>query len=137
MIEVRVLVAAPQEGNGFDLDGRKARVTRMDVLPYVESDYTKPFRFDSAENPKLKDLRERFKLDGVVAPGKDESEKQVLLLDWLHRRFPKFGRPSSPAKGALDILKAVDEGHMFFCAHYAHGFVSAAAGERLANFLGP
>jgi hypothetical protein len=111
----------------FDLGGRRAVVTRLDALPYVESDYTRRFTFDSADNPKLKSLREKYRLDEVVAPGKDEFDRQILLLDWVNRRFAKFGRPSSAARGALDILQAIDDGHTFFCAQYADVFVSAAA----------
>jgi hypothetical protein len=114
-------------GATVSLGGRTATIKRMDVLPYVESEFTRRFRFDSFSNPKLKELRERYQLDAVVAPGKDEFERQVLLLDWVHHRFKKFGRPSSEAKGALDILQAVNEGHTFFCVHYAEVFVSAAA----------
>ena len=93
----------------------------------MESEYTKRFRFDSFENPKLKELRERHRLDAVVAPGKDEFERQVLLMDWTHRQFKKFGRPSTNCHGALGILQAIGEGHTFFCAQYAEVLVSAAA----------
>ena len=101
--------------------------SRVDALPYVESDYTRRFKFESFDNPKLKTLRETYRLDEVVAPGKDEFDRQLLLLDWVNHRFRKFGKPSSPARGALDILEANDAGHAFFCAHYADVFVSAAA----------
>jgi len=111
----------------LDLGDRKAVVRRLDALPFVESDFTRRFTFDSADNPKLKELREKERLDEVVAPGKDEFDRQLHLLDWAHRRFKKFGRPTSKARGALEILRAVDEGHTFFCAHYADVFLSAAA----------
>jgi hypothetical protein len=102
-------------------------LTSLDTLPYVESEYTRRFRFDSFDNPRLKLLRERYRLDEVVAPGKDEFERQVLLLDWVNHRFPMFGTPTSRARGALDILQAAEAGHTFFCAHCADVFVSAAA----------
>ena len=109
------------------IDGHTATLTKLDDLPFVESDYAKRFVFDSADNPKLKELRERFKLDDVVAPGKDEFERQVLLMDWTHRQFKKFGKPSTNARGALQILEAIGEGHSFFCAQYAQVLVSTAA----------
>ncbi|HMJ63993.1 MAG TPA: transglutaminase-like domain-containing protein [Candidatus Binatia bacterium] len=111
----------------FPVAGGTATLTRLDTLPFVESDYTERFRFDGWTNPKLKELRERYKLDDVIAPGRDEFEKQVLLMDWVHRQFKKFGRPSTAAKGALDILEGIEQGHTFFCAHYAHVMVSSAA----------
>lgn len=115
------------EGTTVELDGRKATLTRLETLPYVESEYTKRFKFDSYQNPKLKELREHYKLDEVIASGKDELDQQILLMDWTHHQFKKFGRPSTNAKGALKILKAIEEGHTFFCAHYAQVFVSCAA----------
>src|SRR5436190_10534170 len=116
-----------QQGDSVTLAGRTVTVTKLDALPYVESDFTRRFKFDSADNPKLKELRDRYKLDDVVAPGKDEFDRQVLLLDWANHQLKKFGRPTSKARGALEILQANDEGHTFFCAHYADVLVSAAA----------
>ena len=110
-----------------ELGGRSFVLTKLETLPYVESQYSKRFKFDSYENPKLKELRQRYHLDEVVAPGKDEFDKQVLLVDWVNHRFKKFGKPSSPARGALDILSAIDEGNSFFCSHYGDVMVSAAA----------
>ena len=111
----------------FELDGGTATLKSLDTLPCVESDYTRRFKFDSFENPKLKELRTRHGLDAVVAPGNDEFERQILLLDWTHRQFKKFGHPSKDAHGALEILRAIDEGHTFFCSQYAQVLVSAAA----------
>jgi hypothetical protein len=129
MIALLLALAAQdlKEGATFDLGGRKATVKKIDMLPFVESDYTKRFKFDAFDNPKLKELREKYRLDEVVAPGKDEFDKMVLLLDWTHHQFKKFGRPSANPRGALEILKAVEDGHTFFCAHYADTLCSAAA----------
>jgi hypothetical protein len=116
-----------KEGDTFDLGSGSATVKRLETLPYVESEYTQRFKFDSFENPKLKELRERHRLAEVIAPGQDEFSQQILLMDWTHRQFKKFGHPSKDCRGALEILKAIDEGHTFFCAQYAQVFVSAAA----------
>jgi hypothetical protein len=45
----------------------------------------------------------------------------------VHHRFKRFGRPSAPARGALEVLEGIDEGHRFFCTQYAQVMVSAAA----------
>jgi hypothetical protein len=116
-----------KQGTTIDLSGRTATLTTLKMSPYVESDYSKRFKFDSFENPKLKELRERHHLDAVVAPGKDEFDRQVLLMDWTHKQFTKFGRPSTNCHGAVQILNAIEEGHTFYCAHYAEVLVSAAA----------
>ena len=122
------LALAGQSGDVLDLGGgRTATVVKADALPFVDSEYSRRFRFDGHDNPKLKELRETQGLDEVVAPGRDEFERQVLLLDWTHRRFRKFGRPSANPRGALEILRDVDAGHTFYCAHYASVFCSAAA----------
>lgn len=107
--------------------GRTATAVRVDALPFVDDDYTRRFRFDAHGNPKLKELREAYGLAEVVAPGRDEFERQLLLLDWTHRRFGKFGTPTSKPRGALEILKDVEAGQTFYCAHYATTFCSAAA----------
>lgn len=116
-----------REGIAIDLGGRAVTLRSLDTLPCVESDYTKRFKFDSYDNPKLEQLRTRYQLEQVVAPGKDEFERQMLLMDWTHRQFKKFGQPSTTVRGALDILKAIDDGQTFFCSQYAQVLVSAAA----------
>jgi hypothetical protein len=116
-----------RKGDVIDLGGRAATLKNLDTLPCSESDYTRRFKFDSSENPKLKELRTCYQLDAVVAPGKDEFDRQVLLMDWTHHQFKKFGQPSTNAKGALEILKAIDEDHSFFCSQYAQLLVSGAA----------
>ncbi len=127
LIAALLLAQDLPQGATADVGGLKATVRRIDALPYVESEYTRRFKFDSADNPKLKELREKYKLDEVVAGGKDEFEKQVLLLDWTHHQFRKFGRPTANPRGALEILKSVEEGNTFFCAHYGATYCSAAA----------
>lgn len=116
-----------REGAQVVLDGKTVAVKKWDVPPYVESEYTKVFRFDRFDNPKLKQLREQEQLDEVVAPGKDEFGKQVLLLDWAFRRIKKFGTPTAKPQGALEIIRDVDAGHTFYCVHYANLLVSAGA----------
>jgi hypothetical protein len=116
-----------KQGATVDLGGKKATLKKLVDLPYVESKYTKLFKFDSYDNPKLKSLRERYKLDDVIAPGKDEFEKQILLMYWVNDRFTKFGRPTSEARGALDVLTAVENGHTFYCTHYCDVLISGSA----------
>lgn len=116
-----------QSGDTVNLNSGLATVRRLETLPFVENEFTRRFKFDSFGNPKLGELRGRYGLDALIKPGRDEFERQVLLMDWTHRQFRKFGRPSTNCLGALAILGAVDEGHTFFCAQYAEVLVSAAA----------
>jgi hypothetical protein len=115
------------QGDSIELQGHRATLTRLDDLPYVQSQYTRRFKFDSFDNPKLKELRDRYHLDQVIAPGRDEFQRQVLLVDWVNHRFKKFGKPSCPAQGALEILPAIDQGNSFFCSQFGQVMVSAAA----------
>jgi len=115
------------EGDAVELSSGKGTLTKLDSLPFVDSDYTKRFKFDSFSNPKLKQLRDKYKLEEVVAAGKVEFEKQVLLMDWTHRQFKSFGHPSTNVQGALGILDAINQGHTFFCSQYAQLLVSSAA----------
>src|SRR6188508_2207492 len=77
-------------GDTFTSGGVRCVVTSLDSLPYVESDYTRRFKFDAYDNPNLKQLRQQYRLDEVVAAGKDEFDRQLLLLDWVNHRFKKF-----------------------------------------------
>ena len=116
-----------RQGDALRVGTHEGVVTRLDTLPYVQSEYAKRFRFDSYDNPRLRELRDQYRLDEVVSGGKDEFDRQVLLLDWVNHQFKKFGRPTSPARGALDILRAIPTGNAFFCSHYGDVMVSAAA----------
>ena len=127
-----------QVGASFNLNGRKGTVTKLDSLPLVENKSVKGFKFDSHKNPKLKELREHYNLDEIVSPGKDEFDRQVLLLDWVNHQFKKFGRPTANPRGAVEILRDIEAGHTFFCAQYADVLVSAAAsmGSRCRRVIG-
>ena len=85
------LAAADNEplkaGAVLTLNGHTASLTKLEALPFVENEYSKRFKYDAATNPKLTELRDRYPLDEVVAPGKDEFERQVLLNDWTHRKY--------------------------------------------------
>src|SRR5690554_5578451 len=74
-----------EAGSAAVVGGRRVVVKQVEMLPLVENEYSRRFRFDKYENSKLKQLREQENLDEVVAAGKDEFEKQVLLLDWAYR----------------------------------------------------
>src|SRR5882672_2107035 len=126
-VAAQAMAAPLGEGSSLNIGGRDVKIAKMEMLPLVENEFSRRFHWDSFDNPKLKELRKKYQFDEVVAPGRDEFEKQLLLLDWVNHRFKKFGKPSSPARGASDILKAIDDGHTFFCSHYGDVFVSAAA----------
>src|SRR5207248_3126181 len=79
-----------KEGDDVWLDGRRCRIVKLDTLPYVQSDYTRRFKFDSYDNPKLKELRQRYRLDEVIAPGKEEFDRAHLYRN-LVQPVPQMG----------------------------------------------
>jgi len=120
--------AAPlREGSTAEVNGRSVRVVTLASIPVVDSEYRRRHRFDSIDNPKLVELRARYRLPEVVSAGRSELGQQVLLMDWTHRQFQKFGPPSTNVHGALEILGAIQDGHTFFCSQYAQVLVSAAS----------
>jgi len=121
------IAASLKAGDSFHVGSQTATLTKLDTLPFVDNEFSRRYRFDRFDNPKLKEVREKYHLDQVIAPGKDEFEKQFLLLDWVNHRFKRFGKPTSDARGALEILDAIDAGNTFFCSHYGDVMVSAAA----------
>jgi len=46
-------IAGVAAGETFALESGGVTVRKLDSLAYVESEYTKRFKFDSYENPKL------------------------------------------------------------------------------------
>ena len=113
-------LTAKKAGDTVKLAGGEAVVRAMDVLPLVKNEFSDRFKFDCFGEGSLKTLRKQEKLDAVAAPGKTEFEKQVLLLDWAHKRIKHFGAPPENApRDALGILKGADANRTFNCDYYA------------------
>ncbi|MEK7413471.1 MAG: transglutaminase-like domain-containing protein [Planctomycetota bacterium] len=113
-------------GETFSLGGKTVTIKRIVMLPVVENVYAAAHTFEPFADLKLAEFRTKNKLDDVVRAGTDEFDQQVRLLDWVHKRFKKFGTPTSKANNPAAILQAVDEGQTFFCAHYGTVLVGAA-----------
>lgn len=73
---------------------------------------------------KLKKLRAQYKLDEVVAPGKTDFEKQVLLRNWVRRQWP-YNDGFGGTWDALEILSA-PPGKRGMCVHFATAFAQCA-----------
>jgi hypothetical protein len=115
------------QGQELTLGDLRATVKTLDALPYVENDFSRRFVFDNYDNPKLRYLREKYRLDDVVAPGKTEFEKQLLLMKWAYDQWD-FGYPREmiPEHSAIEILKHSRREHKFYCAHSAAVLMAAA-----------
>lgn len=116
------------EGHSLSFGGRKATVVTADVLPYVENELTRDCRWDHHDNPMLKELRESCKLDDVVASGKDEYEKQILLMKWVWNQWD-FGHAQEfyNLRHPLWIAQQSKREHVFQCMHSGSMLASAMA----------
>src|SRR5262249_54830283 len=77
-----------------------------------------------APSPRLKALRERYKLDQVIAPGKTEMEQLILLRHWVRNQWHCAWEGGAdawmPPWDALIILDSKDQpGCLTMCTHYA------------------
>lgn len=82
-----------------------------------------PFEYEDPDHPRMVALREKYKLDEVVAPGRSEMERMVLLRNWVARRL-SFKAPAAhyPPWDADAIL----EHGSGFCVQYAVAFMQCA-----------
>lgn len=79
-----------------------------------------PFEYEDPSHPRMVALREKYKLDDVVAPGKTELEKLVLLRDWVGRQWRfKSPSPNYPAWDADEIMTA----KIGFCVQFAITYI--------------
>lgn len=117
-----------RQGDVLDLGGRRAVVWTLDTLPYVENDLTRRFVFDRYGDPMLERLRRDCRLDDVIAPGRTEFDKQVLLMTWVGWQV-EYGDPLELGheRDPLKLLRASAEGRMLYCENYAAIFAAALA----------
>jgi len=67
----------------------------------------------------LRRLRKDFKLDEVVAPGRTEFEKLLLLKRWVRSRWNHGWNNTNPPWDAYEILKRAERGETFTCGYYS------------------
>jgi hypothetical protein len=124
--------AAPlKAGQELRLGDLKAKVQTYDVLPYVRNEYSSRFVYELFENPQLSRIRQMYRLDDVIAPGKGEFQKQLLLMEWVFNQWD-FGhaRERYDLRDPFEILQYAKREHKFQCMH------SAAVFQTLANSMG-
>ena len=122
-----VSIESAHPGQVLMINGRQITVLEKDITPVIENAFSKRGTYESAENPKLKQLRKQEGFDKMMEGSKDEFEQMQRIADWAQKRLPKFGTPTSKALAPIDIIKAADEGNTFFCNHFACIFVGASA----------
>ena len=119
---------ALKEGQSFALGRRTATVVMANTLPYVDNEFTRGCLWDSYDNPMLKELRETFKLDEVVAPGKSEYEKQRLLMTWVWGQWDHgHAQELYNLRDPVWILSEARKEHIFQCMHSGSVLASVMA----------
>ncbi|MCZ7649062.1 MAG: transglutaminase-like domain-containing protein [Planctomycetota bacterium] len=125
-VEVDAERAAPAWAAALKVAGARNEELRYTSMPFAYEDY---------EHPKLKALREKYKLEEVVKDAKSEFEAQVLLREWVKRRW-KYDPPvqTYPGWDADEII----QGQRGFCVQFAIVYVQCclALGHEARFFFG-
>ena len=120
---------ALKQGNRVTLDGRYASLVALDTLPYDANNKLLPhYQFDKYGDAELEKLRRDNHLDDVVAPGSNEFEKQLLLMEWVHQQI-EYGDPDTHGKvrDPLELLNLSRKGTVLYCECFASLYISSSA----------
>lgn len=75
--------------------------------------------YEDYYSPRMRELRERYRLDEVVAGESDEFRRQLLLRNWIKRHISINDDYPTPTRGdAFAILDAALKGGGFHCGHF-------------------
>ncbi len=110
----------------------KLTLTRQDIQTIVRSPVE--FHYERPDQEKLARLRQKAKLDAVVAGGRDDFEKLVRLMDWAgsgaNVRNGTGARPDVPYPWDIErVLEITPEGRLSVkghCMSYAEVLITAA-----------
>ncbi len=76
--------------------------------------------FESYYSPRVKQLRERYNLDAVVAGEEDEWKRILLLRSWIKSKIAiNDDNPTRTRGDTFGILDAALKGGAFHCAHFS------------------
>ena len=90
------------------------------------------YSFDYADphHPRMRHLREKYRLEEVVAPGQTEMERFALLRQWVRRQWEGWNENDynyCPQWDALEILELAPQNlALGMCTHYAAVFSQCA-----------
>lgn len=89
----------------------------MNKVAYVWEDFN---------HPKLRELRDKYKLEEVVSKGKDEFEKQLLLKDWVFNKLKLGYNNTKWYQNSFEVLEDAEKGEEFNCTWYVLVFLQCA-----------
>jgi hypothetical protein len=61
------------------------------------------YTWEKFDRPEAIQLRKEFNLEEVIAAGKTEFEKQLLLKDWVYRTLPHGNNPKFGHQNVIEI----------------------------------
>ena len=107
---------------------------RIEVIAAPENDLavsSYPFDYADPHHPRMRHLREKYRLEEVVAPGQTEMERFALLRQWVRRQWEGWNDNEynyCPQWDALEILELAPRNlALGMCTHYAAVFSQCAA----------
>jgi hypothetical protein len=103
--------------------GFRVRGVRANIPSAVRSRL--PFTVSPYDDKQLAILREKYQLEKVIAPVRDEWTAHLLLKEWVHKAIPG-GEAKASAHHALDILELSARGETFWCTHYSITYMECA-----------
>ncbi|KAA9345566.1 transglutaminase-like domain-containing protein [Adhaeribacter soli] len=87
--------------------------------------YTFRYEIKPEDNVFLKQLRDDYNLNEVVKGAKNDTEKALKVMNWVHNQWKHNGSNQPSKSDALTILQEAKEGKQFRCVEY--GIVTASA----------
>lgn len=100
-------------------NAKKSRVYDITKIENPDLGWAHLHTFTDSESERFKTLREKYKLDGVVAKAKSQFEAQLALLSWVHNKWVHDSLSEPAHEDALTILADVDQGKRFRCVEYS------------------
>ncbi|KAA9339274.1 transglutaminase domain-containing protein [Hymenobacter busanensis] len=78
-----------------------------------------PMQYEAGRNNAyLAQLRQQYHLDAVVQGARNDTERALRLLHWVHQQWDHNGENQPTKSDALSILEEVKQGKQFRCVEY-------------------
>jgi len=84
------------------------------------------FTWENFKHPKLLELKNKYGLENLVAQGKDEFKKQLLLKEWVAGTLSNGTPKDYSHLSAFEILEDAKQGLKFWCTEYSFTFLQCA-----------
>lgn len=115
MVDVPGKLTDPAIGEKLNLSGgRRVVCLGLDNPEVIRSRF--PFQYERFDNPELQRLVSTYRLEEVVAPGRNQFERMLMLNEWLFDNVP-FGSPPPIVPQAFHVLEHGLDGQAFNCTY--------------------